>query len=173
MMPRLPGSFRLMTYSNRVQADGAILRVLSGAFAFGHIPESFVRAHAAEKERKKLVSASLGWVKRDCLHEESLVCLDVLEFVQLVLPAAIELQPHLDAAKDHFFASFEINAELNCVAIVDREWFGFLSGRTQSNMVKKGPATTFHIFDVPFAAFVPKLAMAAAHNLGLEAHRRR
>lgn len=60
---------------------------------------------------------------------------DVLELVQLVLPAAIQLQPHLDAAENHLLAPLKIDSELHHIPIIDRERLGFLTGRAQPYMI--------------------------------------
>lgn len=97
--------------------------------------------------------------------------MDVLEFVQLILPAAIKFQPHLDAAKNHFLSSFEIYSELDHIAIVDGKWFRLLAGRAQPDVIEEGSAATFDILDVPLSALVPELAMPTTDDLRLEAYR--
>lgn len=37
-------------------------------------------------------------------------------------------------------------------------------------MVEKCTAAALHVFDVPFALFVPELAMSTTHYLGFEAN---
>lgn len=98
------------------------------------------------------------------------MCSNVLEFVELILPTTIQFKAHFDAAKDHFFASFEINPQLHNISIIHREWFGFLAWGTKANMIEECTAATLNVFDVPFSLFVPELAMPTAHNLGFEAH---
>lgn len=93
---------------------------------------------------------------------------NVLELVQLVLPAPVELESHLDATEDHLLAPFKVDAQLHDVSVIDREWLRLLTGRAQSNVIQKGAAAALDVFNVPFAIFVPKLAMSAAHHLGFE-----
>ena len=48
---------------------------------------------------------------------------DLLETVEGLLPCSVTLDAHLHATEDLFFASSEVNTELNNIAIVDRKWF--------------------------------------------------
>lgn len=61
-----------------------------------------------------------------------------LKNVGLVLPAAVQLEAHLDAAEDHFLATLEVDAELDDVAVVDGVCLALLRGGTESNVVQKG-----------------------------------
>lgn len=95
---------------------------------------------------------------------------DILEGIGLILPSAIELEPHLDAAKDHFLTTLEINAELDNVTVVDGKGLALLGRRAEANVVEKGARGAFDVLDIPLAVFVPKLAMPAADDLALEAN---
>lgn len=131
---------KTLARGNRVQADGAVLRVVlrAGPFALCHVPEPLVRVH--------------------------------VELVQLVLPAAVQLQAHLDTSKDHLLASLEVYTQLDDIPIIDREWLRFLPGRAQSYMIEERATAALHIPYVPLPFFVPKLTVAPAHDLGLEAY---
>jgi hypothetical protein len=49
--------------------------------------------------------------------------------IKLILPAAVQLQPHLDAPKDHLFAALEVDAKLHYISVIDRERFRFCTRR--------------------------------------------
>lgn len=95
----------------------------------------------------------------------------LLECVELVLPATVQLQPHLDAAEDHLLSTLEINSELHNVSIVDGEGFALLGRRAQTNVVQKRSGRTLDILDIPFAVLVPELAVTATNHLTLESNR--
>lgn len=97
---------------------------------------------------------------------------DVLELVQLVLPATVELQSHLDAAENHFLAPLEIDSKLDDISIIDRKRLRLLPGRAKPYVIQKGATAALDVLDVPFAILVPKLAMPATHYFGFEADRR-
>lgn len=61
----------------------------------------------------------------------------ILEQVGLVLPVAVELQPHLNAAKDHLLPALEINAQLYDITIVETESLALLGGRAQTDVVQE------------------------------------
>lgn len=94
-----------------------------------------------------------------------------LELVKLVLPAAVQFQPHLDAAKYHLLASFKVDAQLHDISIVNWERFGLLARRAKADVVEKSTAAALHILDVPFAFLVPELAVSPADDLGFESDR--
>jgi hypothetical protein len=91
--------------------------------------------------------------------------LNLLEGVQLILPSSVELQPHLDAPENHLLTALEVNTKLYNIAIIDRIWPALSAGRAQADVVEKRARRTLNIFDVPFAALKPELAMPPAHDL--------
>lgn len=93
-----------------------------------------------------------------------------LERVGLVLPPAVQLQPHLDTAENHFLASLKVDAKLHDVAIVNGKRLALLRGWAQPDVVEERAGRALDVLDVPLAVLVPKLAVAAAHHLALKAH---
>jgi len=99
--------------------------------------------------------------------------MDSLEGIQLVLPATVELESHLDASEDHLLSALEVDAQLHNVAVVDRKGLRFRAGRTQPDVVQESAATALDILDVPLSAFVPELAMSPANHFRFEPDWRR
>lgn len=93
-----------------------------------------------------------------------------LKRVWLILPSAVELQPHLDAAENHLLSSFKVDAQLDNVTVVDGERLALLGGRAQADVVEERARRALDVLDVPFAVFVPELAVPAADHLALKAH---
>ena len=104
------------------------------------IPHAFVVPHMATRRHKKRL-AWRDWVEADtaftAVHTHGIrvsVLLLVrmllqqspvracVEVVQTLLPAAIALNPDLDASEDDLLTTLEVNAELYNIAIVD--WVG-------------------------------------------------
>jgi hypothetical protein len=108
-----------------------------------------------------------------CFVHRTIRVINLLECVEFVLPATIELQPHFDATEDHLLATLKVNAELNNVAIVHREWLGLGPWRTETDVVKEGARAALDVLDVPPAVLEPELAVPSADDLALEAHRGR
>ncbi len=73
-----------------------------------------------------------------------------LECIQLVLPATVQLEPHLHAPEDHLLAALEVDAELNDIAIVDGERPRFRPRRAEPNVVEEGAGAALHVLDIPF-----------------------
>lgn len=94
---------------------------------------------------------------------------DLLETVGLVLPSAVQLKPHLDATENHFLAALEVNTQLHDIAIIDGKGLALLRRRAEADVVEKGAGGALDVLDVPLAVFVPKFAMATAHDLALKA----
>lgn len=95
----------------------------------------------------------------------------LLEVIELVLPATVQLHSHLYASKDHFLASLKVDAQLDNVAIVYGEGFALLGWRAEADVVKESTRRALDVFDVPFAVLGPKLAVSSADDLALEAYR--
>lgn len=88
-----------LTRGNRVEADGAL----------GSI------------DTRRIRLSDFGLWCRFGTREQALVCGRV-EIVQALLPPTVALYANLDAAKDYLFTSFEVDAELNHISIIDGIW---------------------------------------------------
>lgn len=93
-----------LTRGNRVEADGAL----------GSIDTRRIR-----------LSDFCFWCRFGA-RKQALVCRRV-EVVQALLPSAIAFYANLDAAEDNLFTSFEVDAELNHISIIDGIWPAFHS----------------------------------------------
>lgn len=96
--------------------------------------------------------------------------MNILEAVELVLPSTVQLQPHLDTTKNHFLATFEVNAQLHNITVINRICLAFLRGWTEPNVIQKGPRRTLYILDEPLSIFAPEFAVASADDFALEAN---
>lgn len=97
---------------------------------------------------------------------------DVLESVGFRLPPSVQLNPHLDAAENHFFAALEVYSKLNDVAIINGKRLAVLRGRAETDMVEERAGRALDVANKPLAVLAPELAVAAADDLALKAHRR-
>lgn len=94
-----------------------------------------------------------------------------VECVELVLPAPVELQSHLDAAENHLLSTLEVDTQLNDVAIIERKSFTLLGRWTQSNVVEESARGTLDILDIPDPILVPEFTVATTDDLALKSHR--
>jgi hypothetical protein len=97
----------------------------------------------------------------------------ILEFVQPLLPPTVALDTNFDASKNHLFSATKVYSELDDITILYPEGLRLDVRLAQSYVIEKRPRRAFHVFDVPAAVFAPQLTVFPAHNLGLEAYRRR
>ena len=96
--------------------------------------------------------------------------LNILEVVQSLLPSSVALDTDLNTSENLFFASPEIDSELNDISIVDWEWPRLRTRLAQPNVVEKCSGRALHILDVPLSLGAPKFTMSAADNFGLESN---
>jgi hypothetical protein len=71
----------------------------------------------------------------------------LLEIVQALLPSSVALYPDLDTTEYYFLSSFEINAQLNNVAVINRIWSALLSRTTKPYMIEERARTTLDVLD--------------------------
>lgn len=93
----------------------------------------------------------------------------LLETIWLVLPSAVQLQPHLDAAENHFFATLEIDSELYNIPVVNGESFALLRRRAKADVIEERARRALYVPNKPFPVLTPELTMATTNNLALEA----
>jgi len=104
----------------------------------GSDKESLARCHRVEAD------AALGAVDARgiriavlvdaCALEQTLVCRSI-EVVETLLPAAVALYTDLDTSEDDLLAAFEVYAELDDIAIVDRVWSALHAGTREAHVV--------------------------------------
>lgn len=93
-----------------------------------------------------------------------------VEVVETLLPATIAFYADLDTSEDDLLTTFEVDAELHHVSIIDRVRAALHPGAGQAHMVEEGAGAGLDILDVPLSIGAPELAMSPADDLGLEAH---
>lgn len=130
------------------------------------VDEEFAELAAVIFRRRLCVAMLYHVSARNRLHMAE----NILESVELVLPATVELQPHFHAAKYHFLTALEVDTQLHDVAIVNGERLRFRAGRAEADVVEESARGTFDVFDVPFPILGPKFAVSSTDNLALKAH---
>lgn len=68
----------------------------------------------------------------------SMLCANLLELVQRLLPAAVALDTNLDAAKDHLLSTAEVYSELDDITIFYAERLRLDVGLAEPDVVEKG-----------------------------------
>ena len=81
--------------------------------------------------------------------------------IQTLLPATVDFDPDLNAAEDHFLATFEVDAELHQISVANGERARLHSGAGEADMVEEGAGARFDVFYVPLAVGLPEFAVLA------------
>lgn len=95
--------------------------------------------------------------------------MDALELVEAFLPGSVAFYAHLDAAEDDFLAAFEVDAELDNVAVIHGVGSAFCPGCAETDVIEEGAGTALNVPDVPLVVAAPELAMPARDDFALEA----
>ena len=92
----------------------------------------------------------------------------LLELIEALLPASIDFNLNLDTSEDVLFSSFEVDAQLDKIAVFNGEWFGLVARGAESDVVEKGARGALNISDVPLIG-KEEFAMSSADDFGFEA----
>ena len=95
---------------------------------------------------------------------------DLLKLVQALLPTSVAFDADLYASEDDLFASFEVDSQLDDIAVIDRIRTTLHAGTAQTDVVEEGAGTTLDILDEPLTIVAPQFAVSPADDLALESN---